>query len=87
MEKELRLACHAPDANIDSVLKVSPYYYRYQPICRWLNWNVGLLSYQCPKCICYMQVLDRLVSKYEATCQGPEKWRKLIVFLQQRFVY
>ncbi|KAK4723657.1 hypothetical protein R3W88_026436 [Solanum pinnatisectum] len=49
MEKELRLACHAPDANIDSVLKV----------------------------------LDRLVSKYEATCQGPEKWRKLIVFLQQ----
>ncbi|XP_055807235.1 uncharacterized protein LOC129875986 [Solanum dulcamara] len=49
MEKELRLACHAPDAHIDSVLKV----------------------------------LDRLVSKYEATCQGPEKWRKLIVFLQQ----
>ncbi|KAH0719916.1 hypothetical protein KY290_004833 [Solanum tuberosum] len=49
MEKELRLACHAPDANIDNVLKV----------------------------------LDRLVSKYEATCQGPEKWRKLIVFLQQ----
>ncbi|XP_049401525.1 uncharacterized protein LOC125865375 [Solanum stenotomum] len=49
MEKELRLACHAPDANIDSVLKV----------------------------------LDRLVSKYESTCQGPEKWRKLIVFLQQ----
>ncbi|PHT35772.1 hypothetical protein CQW23_23472 [Capsicum baccatum] len=49
MEKDLRIACHAPDANIDSVLKV----------------------------------LDRLVSKYEATCQGPEKWRKLIVFLQQ----
>ncbi|KAK4345063.1 hypothetical protein RND71_035239 [Anisodus tanguticus] len=49
MEKELRMVCHAPDANIDGVLKV----------------------------------LDRLVSKYEATCQGPEKWRKLIVFLQQ----
>ncbi|KAK4364128.1 hypothetical protein RND71_015486 [Anisodus tanguticus] len=49
MEKELRTACHAPDANIDSVLKV----------------------------------LDRLVSKYEETCQGPEKWRKLIIFLQQ----
>ncbi|MCE0481938.1 hypothetical protein HAX54_040151 [Datura stramonium] len=49
MEKELRTACHAPDANID----------------------------------CMLKVLDRLVSKYEATCQGPEKWRKLIVFLQQ----
>ncbi|CAN4117472.1 unnamed protein product [Withania somnifera] len=49
MEKELRMACHAPGANIDGVLKV----------------------------------LDRLVSKYEATCQGPEKWRRLIVFLQQ----
>lgn len=26
------------------------------------------------------------MSKYEAMCQGPEKWKKLLVFLQQRFV-
>ncbi|CAH9137874.1 unnamed protein product [Cuscuta epithymum] len=49
MERELRMACHAPDAKIDGVLKV----------------------------------LDRLVSKYEASTHGPEKWRKLIMFLQQ----
>ncbi|XP_009631624.1 uncharacterized protein LOC107826318 isoform X1 [Nicotiana tabacum] len=49
MEKELKVACHAPHGNIDGVLKV----------------------------------LGCLVSKYEATCQGPEKWRKLIVFIQQ----
>ncbi|KAL2524218.1 Guanylate-binding family protein [Abeliophyllum distichum] len=49
MEKELRTACRAPDANIDRVLKV----------------------------------LDGLLSKYEATCHGPEKWQKLILFLQQ----
>ncbi|RAL49680.1 unnamed protein product [Cuscuta campestris] len=49
MEKELRMACHVPDAKIDAVLKV----------------------------------LDRLVSNYEASTHGPEKWRKLIVFLQQ----
>nr|GMC78877.1 guanylate-binding protein 4-like [Ipomoea batatas] len=49
MEKDLRKACHAPDAKIDNVLKV----------------------------------LDHLLSKYEASCHGPEKWRKLVIFLQQ----
>ncbi|CAN4084115.1 unnamed protein product [Withania somnifera] len=49
MENRLRKACHAPDAKVDTVLKV----------------------------------LDDSVSKYEAMCQGPEKWRKLLVFLQQ----
>ncbi|XP_059658779.1 uncharacterized protein LOC132305110 isoform X2 [Cornus florida] len=49
MEKELRTACHAPDAKIDTVLKV----------------------------------LDGLLSKYKVSCHGPEKWQKLIVFLQQ----
>lgn len=49
METRLRKACHAPDAKVDTVLKV----------------------------------LDDSVSKYEAKCQGPEKWRKLLVFLQQ----
>ncbi|KAL3820413.1 hypothetical protein ACJIZ3_006318 [Penstemon smallii] len=49
MEKELRKACQAPDAKLDTVLKV----------------------------------LDGLLDQYEATCHGPEKWRKAIVFLQQ----
>ncbi|KAL7129968.1 hypothetical protein ABFS83_13G102400 [Erythranthe nasuta] len=49
MEKELRMACHAPDAKIDTVLKV----------------------------------LDGLLSNYEATCHGPEKWRKAVSFLRQ----
>ncbi|KAM7500756.1 hypothetical protein LguiA_025170 [Lonicera macranthoides] len=49
MEKELRTACHAPDAKVDSVLKI----------------------------------LDGLISKYEASSHGPEKWRKLNKFLQQ----
>ncbi|KAL7243690.1 hypothetical protein ACSBR1_015995 [Camellia fascicularis] len=49
MEKELRTACHAPDAKIDNVLKV----------------------------------LDDLVSKYEASLHGPEKWQKLTAFLRQ----
>ncbi|GMP74557.1 hypothetical protein CsSME_00031953 [Camellia sinensis var. sinensis] len=49
MEKELRTACHAPDAKIDNVLKV----------------------------------LDDLVSKYEASSHGPEKWQKLTAFLRQ----
>ncbi|KAI8525565.1 hypothetical protein RHMOL_Rhmol13G0240300 [Rhododendron molle] len=49
MEKELRTACHAPDAKIDSVLKI----------------------------------LDDLVSKYEKSPHGPEKWRKLAGFLKQ----
>lgn len=31
------------------------------------------------------QVLDGLLSKYEASSHGPEKWRKLTIFLQQRF--
>ncbi|KAM7525066.1 hypothetical protein LguiA_014968 [Lonicera macranthoides] len=30
-----------------------------------------------------LKVLDGLISKYEASCHGPEKWRKLTVFLQQ----
>ncbi|KAA8515208.1 hypothetical protein F0562_018387 [Nyssa sinensis] len=30
-----------------------------------------------------LKVLDSLVSKYEASSHGPEKWRKLNVFLQQ----
>ncbi|XP_022848152.1 guanylate-binding protein 4 [Olea europaea var. sylvestris] len=29
------------------------------------------------------KVLDELLLKYEATCHGPEKWRKIVVFLQQ----
>lgn len=33
-----------------------------------------------------MQVLDALLSEYEASCHGPGKWQKLAVFLQQRFV-
>ncbi|KAE9461870.1 hypothetical protein C3L33_06201, partial [Rhododendron williamsianum] len=49
MEKELRSACHAPDAKIDRVLKI----------------------------------LDDLVSKYEKSPHGPEKWRKLAGFLKQ----
>ena len=31
-----------------------------------------------------MQVLDNLVSKYEASTHGPEKWRKLTLFLRHR---
>ncbi|KAH6829114.1 Guanylate-binding family protein [Perilla frutescens var. hirtella] len=49
MERELRTACHAPNAKVDTVLKV----------------------------------LDGLLSKYEASCHGPEKWRKVVVFLRQ----
>ncbi|PSS04811.1 Guanylate-binding protein like [Actinidia chinensis var. chinensis] len=49
MEKELRTACHGPDAKVDNVLKV----------------------------------LDNLVAKYEASTHGPEKWRKLTIFLRQ----
>ncbi|KAL8468121.1 hypothetical protein ACS0TY_031380 [Phlomoides rotata] len=49
MERELRTACHAPDANIDTVLKV----------------------------------LEGLLTKYEASCHGPEKWRKAVAFLRQ----
>ncbi|XP_041994176.1 guanylate-binding protein 4-like [Salvia splendens] len=49
MERELRTACHAPDAKVDTVLKV----------------------------------LDGLLSKYESSCHGPEKWRKVVLFLQQ----
>ncbi|KAA3478031.1 guanylate-binding protein 7-like [Gossypium australe] len=30
-----------------------------------------------------MQVLDALLSEYEASCHGPGKWQKLAVFLQQ----
>jgi chromosome segregation ATPase len=33
-----------------------------------------------------MQVLDALLSEYEKLIQGPGKWQKLAVFLQQRFV-
>lgn len=49
MEKELRKACHAPDAKIDNVTKI----------------------------------LDDLITKYEASCHGPEKWQKLSAFLRQ----
>ncbi|XP_041990364.1 guanylate-binding protein 4-like isoform X2 [Salvia splendens] len=49
MERELRTACHAPDAKVDTVLKA----------------------------------LDGLLSKYESSCHGPEKWRKVVLFLQQ----
>ncbi|GFQ01495.1 guanylate-binding protein 7 [Phtheirospermum japonicum] len=49
MDKQLRMACHAPDANIDNVVKV----------------------------------IDGLLSNYEATCHGPEKWRKAVLFLRQ----
>ncbi|KAL6497751.1 hypothetical protein OROHE_026990 [Orobanche hederae] len=49
MERELRTACHAPDAKVDTVLKF----------------------------------LDGLLSKYESSCHGPEKWRKLVLFLRQ----
>lgn len=30
-----------------------------------------------------LKVLDRLLSKYEATSHGPEKWQKLTIFLRQ----
>ncbi|XP_073119301.1 uncharacterized protein [Henckelia pumila] len=30
-----------------------------------------------------IKVLDGLLSKYEDTCHGPEKWRKAVVFLRQ----
>ncbi|KAL3851355.1 hypothetical protein ACJIZ3_013237 [Penstemon smallii] len=30
-----------------------------------------------------LKVLDGLLSKYEVTCHGPDKWRKAIAFLQQ----
>ncbi|KAL7604622.1 uncharacterized protein LOC111914698 [Lactuca sativa] len=30
-----------------------------------------------------LKVLDRLLSKYESTCHGPEKWQKLTSFLRQ----
>lgn len=36
--------------------------------------------------VCLMQVLDALLSEYEKTIQGPGKWQRLAVFLQQRFV-
>ncbi|KAL6992487.1 hypothetical protein U1Q18_010597 [Sarracenia purpurea var. burkii] len=49
MEKDLRTACHAPDAKVHNVLKV----------------------------------LDNLVSKYEASSHGPEKWMKLNIFLKR----
>ncbi|XP_051125056.1 uncharacterized protein LOC127247299 isoform X2 [Andrographis paniculata] len=49
MENDLRKACHAPDAKLNTVIKV----------------------------------FDGLMSKYEATCHGPEKWQKAIVFVQQ----
>ncbi|KAG9158895.1 hypothetical protein Leryth_026360 [Lithospermum erythrorhizon] len=49
MEKELRAACHNPNAKVDSIFKV----------------------------------LNGLLTKYEASCHGPEKWKKLAVFLQQ----
>lgn len=32
------------------------------------------------------QVLDALLTEYEKSIQGPGKWKKLAVFLQQRFV-
>ncbi|KAI8567786.1 hypothetical protein RHMOL_Rhmol02G0149000 [Rhododendron molle] len=51
MEKELRSACHAPDAKVDNILKV----------------------------------LDNILSKYEASSHGPEKWRKVAIFLRQSF--
>lgn len=49
MERELRTACNAPDAKVDTILKV----------------------------------LDGLLSKYDSSCHGPEKWRKVVHFLQQ----
>ncbi|KAL3519832.1 hypothetical protein ACH5RR_017981 [Cinchona calisaya] len=30
-----------------------------------------------------LKVLDGLLSKYESNCHGPEKWKKLTIFLQQ----
>ena len=33
-----------------------------------------------------LQVLDALLCEYEKSIQGPGKWQKLAVFLQQRFV-
>ncbi|CDO99475.1 unnamed protein product [Coffea canephora] len=30
-----------------------------------------------------LKVLDGLLSKYESSCHGPEKWKKLTIFLQQ----
>ncbi|XP_042027998.1 guanylate-binding protein 4-like isoform X2 [Salvia splendens] len=30
-----------------------------------------------------LKVLDGLLSKYEASCHGPEKWQKVVIFLRQ----
>ncbi|XP_047981737.1 restin homolog isoform X2 [Salvia hispanica] len=30
-----------------------------------------------------LKVLDELLSKYEASCHGPEKWQKVVIFLRQ----
>lgn len=49
MERKLRTACHASDANMNNVVKV----------------------------------LDGLISEYEASCHGPGKSQKLVMFLQK----
>ncbi|KAG5561743.1 hypothetical protein RHGRI_004705 [Rhododendron griersonianum] len=70
MEKELRSACHAPDAKVDNILKkIERFGILFGP------WNIMWLY--------VMQVLDNILSKYEASSHGPEKWRKLAIFLRQ----
>lgn len=48
--------------------------------------KVALLKWQPNLTLYLLQVLDALFSEYEKTVQGPAKWQKLSVFLQQRFV-
>ncbi|PPR96058.1 hypothetical protein GOBAR_AA24612 [Gossypium barbadense] len=71
MGKRLRAACHASDASIDNVVKVSGH---YPLVLILLAKDFDLI------------VLDALLSEYEASYHGPGKWQKLAVFLQQRFV-
>jgi len=47
----------------------------------------GLVELTTRLVILYLtQVLDALLTEYEKSIQGPGKWKKLAVFLQQRFV-
>ncbi|CAL5411298.1 unnamed protein product [Camellia sinensis] len=74
MEKELRTACHAPDAKIDNVLK------EWQQCCMDKDMIQRIPCTASRKGFCF---LDDLVSKYEASSHGPEKWQKLTAFLRQ----
>lgn len=34
-----------------------------------------------------LQLLDSLIGSFESSAHGPDKWKKLVSFLQQRFVF